>query len=73
MAINKYFNLYGVNNKNANEQKLINDLTIECIQQNGIDCTYIIRDMINVDDLFHEYSFFNYNQSFKIEMKISVA
>lgn len=70
MTVNKYFNVGGLNLDNTNEQTLIQDLTAESIQINGIDVLYLPRTMQKEDTLFGEDVLSAFNANFPIEMYI---
>ncbi len=61
MATNQYFNHYYA----VNEQDLIESLTIESIQVQGLDVAYLPRTQENIDGLFNE----DPTNTFKIDMK----
>jgi hypothetical protein len=50
MATNQYFNKF----KNTAEQRLVEDLVVESIKIHGVDCVYIPRSLVNVDEIFGE-------------------
>jgi len=64
MATNKYINNYQA----ANEQDLIDKLTIEAIQMKGLDVCYIPRSQPDIDYLFNEDPSAVYDAYTKIEM-----
>lgn len=62
MATNYYFNKsYG------REQNLIEDLTIEAIQINGLDLKYLPRTLIDLDDIFKEDLVSRFTRAYTIE------
>lgn len=64
MAINKYFGDF------RNEQKLLNDLTIETIQAMGRDVYYIPREYVKLDRLFGEDILSKFTYAYPIEMYV---
>jgi len=70
MAINPYFNLHGQNGANLNEQKVVRDLVTECVQQRGMNVTYMPRQFQNVDEILHEDPTSSFSLSKVIEMFI---
>lgn len=65
MTVSKYFN--HVNN--TTEQQLLADLTIECIQQRGLDLFYIVRTEVENDYLFGEDPCNIYDVGIELEFK----
>lgn len=67
MSLNSYFNNYNANN----EQKILEDLTIESIKMYGIDVTYIPRQRRNFDELYGEdtVSLYSTNYDFEVYIK----
>ena len=63
--ISKYFNHID----NTSEQKLMEDLSIECIQQRGINLSYIPRTEVNLDYLFGESPDNIYSTGIELEFK----
>ena len=53
-----------------NEQKVVEDLTIESIQIHGQDMVYIPRTLVNKDELFGEDSISKFESGTEIEMYI---
>lgn len=70
MPVNKYFNTSGLNFDAVNEQDLINDLTTEIIQINGIDVIYLPRTMQKQDTLFGEDVLSLFDDNYPIEMNV---
>lgn len=70
MPVNKYFNTAGLNLDNTNEQTLINDLTAESIQINGLDIKYLPRTLQKEDSLFGEDILSSFTSNYDIEMYI---
>lgn len=66
MATNRFFN----NHKNRPEQNLVEDLIIETIKMAGIDCYFIPRTIVNIDELFGEDTISKYASGHMIEMYI---
>lgn len=54
----------------VNEQKLLNNLTIESIQVNGIDVQYVPRTLVNYDRLFGTDDSSRYDETYTVEMYI---
>lgn len=70
MSVNKFFNVGGLNLDNSNEQSLIQKLTAESIQINGIDVKYLPRTLQKEDKLFGEDILSSFDANFDIEMFI---
>jgi len=66
MAVNPYINNFYA----ANEQKLIDDLSIEFVKFYGIDCLYLPRTVINEDKMLHEDSRPVFSEVVTIEMYV---
>lgn len=72
MPVNKYFNQ--VPDQFNNEQALVEDLLIESIQINGMDCIYILRDSVSsVDIVFGEDPSSLFERTYEIEMYVTEA
>lgn len=52
----------------ANEKNLLESLTVESIQIGGIDTFYLPRKLIDLDKLFNEDRFSQYDNAFPVEM-----
>jgi len=59
MAQNAYFNNYF----NSNEQDLVNNLIIEAIEMHGIDSQYLKRTAVDVDGIFGEPQYEQFNDA----------
>lgn len=68
MATNKYFNLHGEGQ--SNESKLIQDMSTELIQINGVDMYYLPRTVESTDTLFGEDVLASFATKYPIEMYI---
>ena len=66
MAINKYFNNFGV----AREQDLVEDLTIESIKMYGINMKYLPRTITKLDHLYGEDILSTFDVAADLEMYI---
>jgi len=66
VATNIYFN----NFTNTAEQNLIEDLVIESIRIYGHDIWYCPRTVVSKDDILHEDTLSQYNDSYQVEMYI---
>jgi len=66
MATNQYFNKF----KNTPEQNLVQDLVDESIKIHGIDCVYIPRTLVNVDEIFGEDKLPKFENGREIEMYV---
>ena len=62
MATNFYFN-----KSYSREQGLVEDLTVESIQINGIDLKYLPRTYVNLDTIFREDMLSLFNRAYTIE------
>ena len=62
MAINPYFGNY------KNEQRLLNDLTIETIKAMGLDVYYVPREYLKLDRLFGEDVLSKFTIAYPIEV-----
>lgn len=69
MARNPYFD-GSTTMGTANERDLLRSLTTESIQIFGIDTFYMPRKLIDLDTLFNEDRFSEYNNAFPIEMYV---
>ncbi len=63
MATNFYFNKSSID-----EQRLLEDLTIESIKINGIDAYYLPRTLFNVDHIFEEDVLSSFKRGYFVEM-----
>jgi hypothetical protein len=54
--------------KRPNEQDLIADLVEEAIEQRGVPVRYILRDMLNPDELFGESSMSQFKDAYDLPM-----
>jgi hypothetical protein len=61
---NPYFNVLG----SKGEQRLLEDLVIECIKINGMKVYYIPRTMVKEDPIFGEDNLSRFEKVFPIEM-----
>ena len=66
MAINKYFNNFGV----AREQDLVEDLTIESIKMYGMNMKYLPRTITKLDHLYGEDILSTFDVAADLEMYI---
>ena len=66
MATNQYFNKF----KNTAEQRLVEDLVIEAIKIHGVDCVYIPRTLVNVDEIFGEDKLPKFENGRDLEMYV---
>ena len=66
MAVNQYFNKFN----NSPEQNLVQDLVDESIKIHGIDCVYIPRTLVNVDEIFGEDRLPKFENGREIEMYV---
>ena len=64
MAINSYFK------HTNNEQKVVEDLTIEAIKIHGQDMVYIPRTLVNKDEIFGEDTISKFANGIQLEMYI---
>lgn len=64
MAINPFFGDF------TNEQKLVDDLTIETIRAMGRDVYYIPREYVKLDRIFGEDILSKFNLAYQIEMYV---
>lgn len=64
MPTNFYFNTLG----HYGEQNLIEDLIIESIKMYGIECYYLPKTLVNLDNLFGEDTLSKYEHAYPIEM-----
>ena len=67
MATNKFFS--DLHNGN-DDQSLVEDLIIECIQIYGMDCYYVPYTLINEDKLYGEDTLMEFNKAYDLEMYI---
>lgn len=67
MPTNFYFQS-GLTSGTTNEQRLIEDLTIESLKIYGHDIYYLPRTLINTDDIFDEDALSQFNQAYPLEM-----
>ena len=67
MPTNFYFQS-GLTSGTTNEQRLIEDLTIESLKIYGHDIYYLPRTLINTDDIFDEDTLSQFNQAYPLEM-----
>lgn len=69
MAVNHFFqNGAGIGSKS--EQNLMQEMTNEIIQMAGADFVYIPRELVKVDELFHEDTISKFTRRFTLEMFI---
>jgi hypothetical protein len=54
--------------KRPNEQDLVADLIEEAIEQRGVQVRYILRDMLNPDELFGEAPMSKFDKGFELPM-----
>ena len=66
MATNQYFNKF----KNKAEQRLVEDLVVESIKIHGVDCVYIPRTLVNVDEIFGEDKLPKFENGRELEMYV---
>lgn len=66
MPTNFYFNTLG----HYGEQNLIEDLIIESIKIYGIECYYLPKTLVNIDNLFGEDTLSKYEHAYPIEMYV---
>lgn len=66
MPLNKYF--VTPTYQNSPEQKLLEDIWVECIKITGTDAFYIIRNDTNVDLIYGEDPLKTYTNAFPIEV-----
>lgn len=64
MPTNFYFNTLG----HYGEQNLIEDLIVESIKMYGIECYYLPKTLVNLDNLFGEDTLSKYEHAYPIEM-----
>ena len=67
MATNQYFNKFS----NKAEQNLVEDLVVESIKIHGVDCGYIPRSLVNVDNIFGEDRQAKFENGREIEMYVN--
>lgn len=67
MATNKYFRSY----TSPGEQALLNDLSEELIQRDGIDVLYVPRALVAFDRMYGEDMLSAFNTSYEIEMYVA--
>ena len=67
MGTNHFFNHFN----NSDEQRLIEDLVAEMIKYGGVDCFYMPRTLVNVDNIFGEDLISSFNDAFPLELYIS--
>ena len=67
MGTNHFFNHFN----NSDEQRLIEDLVAEMIKYGGVDCFYMPRTFVNVDNIFGEDLISSFNDAFPLELYIS--
>lgn len=56
--------------KQPNEQDLVADLIEEAIEQRGVQVRYILRDMLNPDELFGESTMSKFDKGFELPMYV---
>lgn len=54
----------------SSEQNLLQQLTNEAIESFGIDMVYIPRNLVKLDDLYHEDTLSSFTKNFTIEMHV---
>ena len=54
----------------SSEQQLVQSLVNEAIESYGIDMVYIPRNLVKLDDLFHEDTLSSFTKNFTIEMYV---
>lgn len=69
MPTNHYFQA-GRGIGSRSEEDLLQQLTNECIKIVGADFTYIPRDIVKLDELFHEDTLSKFTKNYTIEMYI---
>ena len=69
MPTNKYFQS-GRGIGSTSEQNLLQQIANEAIQMAGADFVYIPRNLVKLDDLFHEDTLSSFTKNFTIEMLI---
>lgn len=69
MPTNKYFQS-GRGIGSSSEQNLLQQIANEAIQMAGADFVYIPRDLVKLDELFHEDTLSSFTKNFTIEMLI---
>lgn len=67
MAVNTYF---GNKYARQSEQNLVEQLTVESIQINGMDVFYVPREVVNKDSIFNEDASPNFERSYIIEVYV---
>jgi len=71
MAVNKFFNVGGLNLDNSNEQDLVHKLSAETIQINGINVNYIPRSVDDTTNILNEDVLSHFDSNYEIEMYIN--
>jgi hypothetical protein len=66
MATNPYINAF----YNEPEQDLMDDLVMESIKFYGHDCNYIVRDTVEVDEVYGEAPLTEYNRAYMLDFYI---
>lgn len=69
MPTNKYFQS-GRGIGSSSEQNLLQSIANEAIQMAGADFVYIPRDLVKLDDLYHEDTLSSFTKNYTIEMLI---
>jgi len=69
MPTNKYFQS-GRGIGSTSEQNLLQQIANEAIQMAGADFVYIPRNLVKLDDLFHEDTLSSFTKNYTIEMLI---
>jgi hypothetical protein len=66
MPVNPYLNNFYA----ANEQKLIDNLSVEFIQFHGIDCLYLKRNVTREEKILHEDRLATFNEAVNLEFYV---
>ena len=67
MGTNHFFNHFN----NSDEQRLIEDIVAEMIKYGGVDCFYMPRTFVDIDNIFGEDLVSQFNDAFPLELYVS--